>query len=501
METVTDNVIVMKGQDASLSWEGYEYQGDIALNYAIKNISNIIKKNNWKEEIKKYKIQVEGEEDFAIIKDDNYISLHQVKKGKENYLDIDDKFCFVIGILQRNNAKGYLHFSKNRRINKGYFEITKEIIPKKIKEIDCKAKKGEITLEKIKNTTEKDSIFQMLNSVMESTNNQNVPNAVKILKEELNSYLKIVKDGNDDEYYEIYEDVFEESSDAIDNSKKLMKDIIIVDHSEYMMFFNDSCAETIYSNLKKLLKDKLEDHNRKKSPFVLEYEDIYNKIVTDYHEKMASDGRVYYDLWRVIKKTIINFKKTNTKTCIKEDCTECKIHDQCNLFSQINMIKKETNENKNKIMKNLMVYKPKTNTVNYSLDYNIIKHFLLEFLFKIKTMRLNKNEVFSCDYNNLTYRLSLINNFSLDDFLVDINEELGITDNPSFIFENDVIITNNLSYDKVNCYNGKFTVVSNEELDEVCKALGKEFIDFSNSIIDAKEFRLVKNEEAIEELG
>lgn len=495
------DVIIMKGQDATPSWEGYEYQGHIALNYAIKNISDIIKKDNWKEEIKKYKIQVEGEEDFAIIKDDNYISLHQVKKGEKNYLDIDDKFCFVIGILQRNNAKGYLHFSKDRRINKGYFEITREIIPKKIKEIDCKARKGEITLEKIKNTTEKDSIFLMLNSVMESTNSHDVPNAVKILKEELNSYLKIVKDGNDDDYYEIYDDVFEKSSDAVNSSKKLMKDIIKVEYSEYMMFFNDICAVTIYSNLEKLLKDKLEDHNKNNTSFELEYIDIYNKIVTDYHDEMDSDGRVYFDLWRVIKKTIINFKKTNTKSCIEEDCTECKIHNQCNLFSQINMIKKETYENKNKIMRNLMIYTPKTDPVNYPMDYNIIKHFLLEFLFKIKLMRLNKNKVFSCDYNNLTYRLSLINNYSLDDFLVDINEELEITDNPSFIFENDAIITNNLSYDKVNCYNGKFTVVSNEELDEVCKALGKEFIDSSNSIIDAKEFRLIKNEEAIKELG
>lgn len=491
----------MKGQDATPSWEGYEYQGHIALNYAIKNISDIIKKDNWKEEIKKYKIQVEGEEDFAIIKDGNYISLHQVKKGEENNLSREDKFCFVIGILQRKNAKGFLHFSNDRRISKGYFEITSEIIPEKIREIDSKINEININLNIFKSDTTKSSVYQMLESVIESTNNDDIHDALTTLKEELNIYLKIVKDGKDDDYYEIYEKVFGESSDAKNSSRELMRDIIIVDNYEYMMFFNDSCADIIYSNLEKLLKEKLEEHNKNNIPFVLEYEEIYNKITTDYYDKMDSPGRVYYDLWRVIKKTIINFKKTNTKTCIEEDCIECKQYSQCNLVSQINMIKQETPENKNKTMKNLIVYEPKTDSINYSIDYNTIKRFLLEFLFKIKKMRLNKNKVFSCEYNYLTYRLSLINNYNLDDFLLDINKELRIPDNRLFIYENDVIITNHLSCDKVNCYSGKYTVVSNEELNEVCEALSKEFIDSTDSITNAKEIRLIKNEEAIEELG
>lgn len=67
-------------QDASSKWSGYNYQGKVALYVALYLINNPreINKNddeNWD----RFAVEIEGLEDFSILKNNQYISIHQVK--------------------------------------------------------------------------------------------------------------------------------------------------------------------------------------------------------------------------------------------------------------------------------------------------------------------------------------------------------------------------------------------------------------------------------------
>lgn len=97
--------------DAIISWENYEYQGHIALYIALKNIYDLLQRGT---SISDYDLQIAGEEDFSIRKNDKYISLHQVKAGAIN-LKQNDKFSFIIGILQNKAKYGFFMCQKARK--------------------------------------------------------------------------------------------------------------------------------------------------------------------------------------------------------------------------------------------------------------------------------------------------------------------------------------------------------------------------------------------------
>ena len=99
------------------SWEGYKYQGNIALYVTLFHIKDILFQG---ESLDDYNIQIEGEEDFALLKNSQYKSLHQVKLGAVN-LDDNDKFAFIAEIIQNGAELGYFHVNLNNHIRKGVF--------------------------------------------------------------------------------------------------------------------------------------------------------------------------------------------------------------------------------------------------------------------------------------------------------------------------------------------------------------------------------------------
>ena len=113
-------MILIKPINAITSWESYEYQGHIALYIALKNIFDLLQKGM---SISDYDLQIEGEEDFSIRKNDKYISIHQVKAGAVN-LESNDKFSFIIGILQNKAEYGYFHVSKRKKIPSDFVSTT-----------------------------------------------------------------------------------------------------------------------------------------------------------------------------------------------------------------------------------------------------------------------------------------------------------------------------------------------------------------------------------------
>lgn len=91
-------MILIEPINAITSWENYEYQGHIALYIALKNIYDLLQKGI---SISGYDLQIEGEEDFSIRKNDKYISIHQVKAGAVN-LESNDKLEFNYLILKNH---------------------------------------------------------------------------------------------------------------------------------------------------------------------------------------------------------------------------------------------------------------------------------------------------------------------------------------------------------------------------------------------------------------
>lgn len=64
--------------DASSSWSGYQYQGKVSIYMVLKMINDFIE-NEECEEYKNYSIEIEKMEDFSIIHNGEYESIHQVK--------------------------------------------------------------------------------------------------------------------------------------------------------------------------------------------------------------------------------------------------------------------------------------------------------------------------------------------------------------------------------------------------------------------------------------
>lgn len=71
--------------DATNSWNGYSYQGRVGLYICLSTIAPLLVNGDQAEldEISRYSLEYEWLEDFALLRDEEYISLHQVKHYNE----------------------------------------------------------------------------------------------------------------------------------------------------------------------------------------------------------------------------------------------------------------------------------------------------------------------------------------------------------------------------------------------------------------------------------
>lgn len=102
MSTVTKSVLC----DATPSWNGYNYQGKVGLYVCLENILIQARKgidaSSFAQFLSEHHIEYEWIEDFAIKRNDSYLSLHQVKhKSKNNF---NDHVEAIATILYRKNG-------------------------------------------------------------------------------------------------------------------------------------------------------------------------------------------------------------------------------------------------------------------------------------------------------------------------------------------------------------------------------------------------------------
>ena len=200
-------MILIEPINAITSWEDYEYQGHIALYIALKKIYDLLHRSI---SISGYDLQIEGEEDFSIRKNDKYISIHQVKAGAVK-LEPNDKFSFIIGILQNEAQYGYFHISKSKSIPSDFVSTTLKYIDTLQKKLDKKVilKKNipitdkeddYIILDKVSGNHKKADVYSIIKFVsgnskdiakIEATVSE-IDNALKIYKEAAEEIYKLI---------------------------------------------------------------------------------------------------------------------------------------------------------------------------------------------------------------------------------------------------------------------------------------------------------------------
>ncbi|WP_342576633.1 ABC-three component system protein [Paenibacillus sp. FSL M8-0142] len=101
-----DTVQLTPYHSAIPSWSGFQYQGKVAINVVLDYILKIDPA-----EVNRFFLELEWYEDFSIIKDDKYVSIHQVKSYKKRTLsEYKDALWNLLGkSVLKNGVESYLH--------------------------------------------------------------------------------------------------------------------------------------------------------------------------------------------------------------------------------------------------------------------------------------------------------------------------------------------------------------------------------------------------------
>lgn len=217
------------------SWEGYEYQGHIAIFVVLREINSLLK-NSIDINASKYLLEIEGAEDFSIKDGDKYLTLHQVKYGALA-LENKDKFCFLISILQYEAQKGYFHITSAKALPDDFTKVTSDTIKTLKNEFDGvirnkninissdgqkQAEEDCIIIEAITANSAKGSKYSILRHVLSSmkleVNEDNIKKAIDRIKSELAEYeQKILVNettADDSTFVSVYDELFDYASDV-----------------------------------------------------------------------------------------------------------------------------------------------------------------------------------------------------------------------------------------------------------------------------------------------
>lgn len=375
------------------SWEGFEYQRHIALYIALKHIWEEFESDN-EDNIKLYKLGIEGEEDFSIIKSDKYISLHQVKAGTVN-LDDTDKACFILSVMQYNADYAYFHIIPSVSISLDFIERTKKTIEallseltkevktkeefmevikeletplgKKMETNDALYKKTEakyIVTNKITSNSLKGSLYKILDFAC--AGNKEKSNVIKVINDvvsELSGYKNKLNGKCDSDIWNIYNERFEDPKNVIQNSCIFIEKILKKGNSEGSIFYDEHYYQFIYDRLVLLSKDVISKHNTssKKNACKVEFSELYDLIIKDHKAESNTPEYQYYELLQMIKDVFKKYPTSKRTDCVHADCISCITINECNLYRQINEICSKSYHDKKDFLYKLLLRTPKNN--------------------------------------------------------------------------------------------------------------------------------------------
>jgi hypothetical protein len=469
------------------SWEGYEYQGHIALFVALRKIKELIIVN--KELIHHFILEIEGAEDFSIKEDDKYITLHQVKSGT---IDLDqdekkDKFSFIISLLQYNAEYGYFHILPKKSIPNDFIKKTiawidqllidfsKEVKYKDEEEVLEAGCDKYIIINNILPTTKKGSLYNILNFVSKGKKvKEEVQNSIEDIKTKLLVYRnKLIENEvvlEDSNLMSKYDQDFNNSQEVKKASYLIIKDILLNVQPGWKSFINEDYLEFVYGQILLKLKNRITNNIQNKTEddknCRIKFSSIFNVLTYDYHTRANSINYQYFLLWKSIQ-NIEEFPIKNTDICKVDSCENC-IDTNCNLIKQIKMISEIEEENFTSFLYRLILREPEEGKPNNMPTDNLINRLFMRLLKEIELLSLEKNNIIQAQKNGLFYRLSLDSSGEVHELQEQLDKEMHNSNGDKLlIYESDILITDQLNVENF-IYNGiNTTIIGEKELKEI----------------------------------
>lgn len=482
------------------SWEGFEYQGHISLYVAIKEIFNIINNseiNKITPLLEEYILLIESIEDFAIKKKDRYLSIHQVKSG-DSSLKPNDKFCFIISLLQYEVEKGYYHIAPNsKQLDIDFTETTIKIIKSYLEKLKNKNYK-------IDGRTPKGSLEKILYDFTKDCVEEDIQNKLDELKLEFENHNKTLNGKKDNDYIEEYKEKFNSSADIIKESCKIIEKILEKINPNGLIYYDNLYFRFVYNEIKLKLEKSISEANTKTDKYncIIKFKDIYETIIEDHKNNNNTVDYQYYVFFNLI---IDEFKKypTYSELCSCKNCKDCNQKASCNLYCEISriFINELDYEKFPELLYNLLLRTPKN---NLPLGETIGELFF-KLLQEINILQCNDSNIFLAEKHNEFYRLTLVENRRTETFLELLqNDENSILHkDKTFLFESDVLITDILDDIIINHNQQGFNVLGKNELNEIeenYKDLENLIENRKKDITKAKIIRIIDTKKAREEL-
>lgn len=501
------------------SWEGYKYQGNIALFVVLSHINNILLEGN---SLEGYEIQIEGVEDFALLKDGNYNSLHQVKLGEIN-LDNNDKFVFIAEIIQNKAEKGYFHVKSSKSIpndflNKACSEILKlssEFQKPIVSKADLSASDNSedyIVLEFVTSNKKKGTKYSIIKHNIDGKSDRNsVENAIKNIKKELKQYLKIIKrrkheflninpnKGEDKCFIEEYPIKFDNIKVVKENGVQIIKEIVMHKHPHWTFADNKYCT-FLYEQGIRLIEQYVTDffiQKNKNGKCLITYKSFYEVIVMDYYSNFGENKEFkYYYMIQQIENGFIDFRNN---ICNKTNCEQCINAKTCNLWKQIKEMLSMDIEKKHNVIFNLLLQEPTVDINNLPRNETIHIQFL-EMLKDLSALTLNEKNIISALLNKEFYWLSLDESRRNETLRKKIQKGIRESHDKSFLYECDTLITGFLNDDNFKIDGSNVNVLENEQLKEIKNIVSNNINDEKANCNKPKIIRLINTENAKKEL-
>jgi hypothetical protein len=478
------------------SWEGFEYQRHIALYIALKHIWEELDLGD-EDNIKLYKLGIEGEEDFSIIRDEKYISLHQVKAGTVDLND-NDKTCFILSALQYSADYAYFHINLNVNINFDFIEKTRKAmktlqsdLKKEVKTIEefseeikqLKTSHGKtitdinelykqteakyILINKITFNTPKGSLYKIIDFTCNGNKEKsNVVKGIKDIRLKLSEYEKKLNGKSDSDIWTIYHERFTDSKDAIQNSCRLIEKILKKVKPEGSIFYDSIYYQFIYDRLVLHSKNVISRHNTssQKNSCKIKFSDLFQLIVKDHKAENNTTEYQYYELLQKIKCVFEKYPTSKRNNCLVDSCDSCTIVNECNLSRQINEIFSKSYEDKKDFLYKLLLRTPKNDLPRDVL----INNLFITLLKRLDSLKYNNGNVILAERNEKFYRLTLDDNEYIEDFVEQLSAEMNLNNSDKFlIYESDVLITDRLNISEFIHDQNNFNVIGTKELNEI----------------------------------
>lgn len=503
------------------SWEGYEYQGHIAVFVVLQKIRELIVINN--NAINDFILEIEGAEDFSIKEKNNYVTLHQVKSGT---IDLDqnekkDKFSFIVSLLQYNAIYGYFHTLPNKMIPNDFVKSTSDWIDMLLIDLDKDIKNSNevaeedydkyIIINKILPTTKKGSLYNIINFVCKGNKEkQEIQRLVKDIKTELTTYKEKLKDNDDlikdDQLLSKYDHNFSNSQEVKEASYSLIKEILNVVKPEWNLFIDNDYLEFVYGQVFLDFKDHITNHFINKAEVnngcQIKFFEIFTILTNDYHSNFNSIKYQYFLLWKSIRSIFEQFPSKNKNLCKADRCEECDEIPACNLIRQLQIISKIEEEDLHNFLYRLILKEPEKGKPNNLPDDSLINRLFISILKEIELLSFEKNNIIQAQKDGLFYRLTLNASGEVHELQEQINKEVHTSvDDKLLIYESDVLITDQLNEENF-IYNGINTTVIGEKEFRDLKDITSDSIDkIKKNYNKPKIMRLIDRKNAKKELS